>query len=446
MPQKILLVDDEPLNLDLLEQELTHLGYGVEKAESGRAALEMLAAAPSDLVLLDYQMPGMNGIEVLEQIKKTELDLPVIIITAFGTIERAVEAIKSGADDFVTKPFDPDHLALVVSKALERARLKSEVELLSRELAGRYRLVAGKSPLMARAIEEARKAARSRTTVLLLGESGTGKELFARSIHEWSERTNRPFVAINCAGLSRELLESELFGHERGAFTGAHQMKKGKMEAADGGTVFLDEVGDISPELQTKLLRFLQEREFERVGGMHPIAVDVKVIAATNQHLEEAVQRGSFREDLYHRLNVIAIALPTLRDRQEDIPYLADYFLHRFGSEIKKPFSKISEDAMQKLSAYSWPGNVRELANVIERGVVLGDGPCFTADHLPTRVSGSVTMPPQTQTFHDAVNSHRRALIVTALARAQGNRAAAAKALGLHRSHLLKLIKALRIT
>jgi DNA-binding NtrC family response regulator len=445
MSQKILLVDDEPLNLDLLEQELTELGYAIEKANSGRAALEMLAAAPADLVLLDYQMPGMNGIEVLEEIKKHQLHLPVIMITAFGTIERAVEAIKSGAEDFVTKPFDPDHLALVVSKALERARLKSEVALLSQELAGRYQLVAGKSPLMGQAIQEAKKAAHSKTTVLLLGESGTGKELFARSIHEWSERGNRPFVAINCAGLSRELLESELFGHERGAFTGAHQMKKGKMEAADGGTVFLDEVGDISPELQTKLLRFLQEREFERVGGMRPIAVDVKVIAATNQNLEEAVKRGSFREDLYHRLNVIAIVLPTLRDRQEDIPYLADYFLRRFASETKKLFNEISNEALQKLSGYSWPGNVRELANVIERGVVLGDGPCFTVDHLPTRVSGNATASPPTQAFHDAVNSHRRALIVNALARAQGNRASAAKALGLHRSHLLKLIKALRI-
>ena len=353
MPQNILLVDDEPLNLDLLEQELTDLGYGVEKAESGRAALEKLAVTPVDLVLLDYQMPGMNGIEVLEEIKKKQLDLPVIMITAYGTIARAVEAIKNGADDFVTKPFDPDHLALVVSKALERARLKSEVELLTRELAGRYRLVAGKSVAMARVIEEAKKAASSATTVLLLGESGTGKELFARLIHEWSDRSARPFVAINCAALSKELLESELFGHEKGAFTGAHQLKKGKMEAADGGTVFLDEVGDISPELQTKLLRFLQEREFERVGGMHPIGVDVKIIAATNQDLEKAVGRGSFREDLYHRLNVIAIALPSLRDRQEDIHDLADYFLRRFGSETKKTFSEITEDALQKLCVYA---------------------------------------------------------------------------------------------
>ncbi len=446
MPQKILLVDDEPLNLDLLEQELTDLGYGIEKAENGRTALEKLAATPVDLVLLDYQMPGMNGIEVLEEIKKTQPDLPVIMITAYGTIERAVGAIKSGAEDFVTKPFDPDHLALVVSKALERARLKSEVELLSRELAGRYRLVVGKSAVMARAIEEAKKAASSRTTVLLLGESGTGKELFARSIHEWSDRAARPFVAINCAGLSKELLESELFGHEKGAFTGAHQLKKGKMEAADGGTVFLDEVGDISPELQTKLLRFLQEREFERIGGIQPIGVDVKIIAATNQDLEDTVKRGSFREDLYHRLNVIAIGLPSLRDRQEDIPHLADYFLRRFGSETKKTFSEITEDALQKLSTYSWPGNVRELANVLERGVVLGDGPRFTVDHLPTRVIGIGKLSPPTQPFHDAVNSHRRALIVNALARAQGNRATAAKALGLHRSHLLKLIKALDIS
>jgi DNA-binding NtrC family response regulator len=445
MPQKILLVDDEPLNLDLLEQELTDLGYGVEKAESGRAALEKLAVTPVDLVLLDYQMPGMNGIEVLEEIKKNQLDLPVIMITAYGTIERAVEAIKNGADDFVTKPFDPDHLALVVGKALERAGLKSKVELLTRELAGRYRLIAGKSVAMARVMEEAKKAASSGTTVLLLGESGTGKELFARSIHEWSDRAARPFVAINCAGLSKELLESELFGHEKGAFTGAHQLKKGKMEGADGGTVFLDEVGDISPELQTKLLRFLQEREFERVGGMHSIGVDVKIIAATNQDLEEAVKRGSFREDLYHRLNVIAIALPSLRYRQEDIPYLADYFLRHFGLETKKTFSEITEDALQKLCAYSWPGNVRELANVIERGVVLGDGPRFTVDHLPSRVIGNGTLSPPTQPFHDAVNSHRRALIVNALARAQGNRATAAKALGLHRSHLLKLIKALGI-
>jgi DNA-binding NtrC family response regulator len=447
MPQTILLVDDEPLNLDLLEQELTELGYAIEKADSGRTALDKLAGVSPDLVLLDYQMPGMNGVEVLTEIKKRQAELPVIMITAYGTIERAVEAIKSGADDFVTKPFDPDHLALVVKKALEQARLKSEVELLARELAGRYRLVAGKSPTMARVIEQAKKAASSKTTVLLLGESGTGKELFARSIHEWSERAGRPFVAINCVGLSKELLESELFGHERGAFTGAHQLKKGRMEIADGGTVFLDEVGDISAELQTKLLRFLQEREFERVGGTQSIVVDIRIIAATNKDLEEAVKRGTFREDLYHRLNVIAITLPRLRERIEDIPSLADYFLQRVALETKKPFNEITEEALARLCAYSWPGNVRELANVIERGVVLGDGPEFSVDCLPSRLVGDAPIASaETQLFHEAVNSHRRTLIVDALGRAQGNRAAAAKALGLHRTHLLKLMKALRIS
>jgi DNA-binding NtrC family response regulator len=446
MAQTILLVDDEPLNLDLLEQELGEHGYAIEKTDGGPAALQALAATPVDLVLLDYQMPGMNGIEVLGEIRKKYAELPVVMITAYGTIERAVEAIKNGADDFVTKPFDPDHLALVVKKALEKSRLKSEVEFLSRELAGRYHLVAGQSMAMARAVEEAKKAATSKTTVLLLGESGTGKELFARAIHEWSERAARPFVPINCVGLSKELLESELFGHERGAFTGAHQTKKGKMEVAHGGTVFLDEVGDISAELQTKLLRFLQEREFERVGGTRSIGVDIRVIAATNRDLPQAVRCGAFREDLYHRLNVIAIELPPLRERKEDIPALSGYFLRRFAAETKKTFDRIDDEAMRHLCAYAWPGNVRELANVIERAVVLGDGPQLTLADLPIRVLGSIGVAASgSESFHEAVDSHRRALILDALARAEGNRAAAAKALGLHRTHLLKLMKALGI-
>ena len=448
MNPTILIVDDEPLNLDLLEQELSDLGYAVDKADGGKAALDALSAKPAALVLLDYQMPGMNGLEALHEIKKMDPALPVIMITAYGTIDRAVEAIKSGADDFVTKPFDPDHLAMVVKKALERARLKTEVELLTRELAGRYHLITGKSEAMRKVIADAKKAAASKATVLLLGESGTGKELFARAIHEWSERSARPFIAINCVGLGKELLESELFGHERGAFTGAHQMKKGKMEIADGGTVFLDEVGDISAELQTKLLRFLQEREFERVGGTQPIRVDIKIVAATNKNLEDAIKRGSFREDLYHRLNVIAITLPALRERIEDLAALADFFLQRFAVETKKPFAGFTEEALAQLCAYPWPGNVRELANVIERGVVLGDGPQFTFDHLPSRVIGEGAIPPAegAQGFHDAVNSHRRLLIVEALARSQGNRATAAKMLGLHRTHLLKMMKTLGIS
>ena len=446
MSRRILIVDDEPLNLDLLSQELADLGHVTENAASGADALKKMRGFDPELIFLDYQMPGMNGIEVLREIRKQDKNLPVIIITAYGTIERAVEAIKTGADDFITKPFDPEHLAVVVKKALERAELKSEVEFLARELGGRYRLIAGESKLMAQAVEEAKKAANSKSTVLLLGESGTGKEIFARSIHEWSDRKSRPFVPINCVGLSKELLESELFGHEKGAFTGAQQLKRGKMEMANGGTVFLDEVGDISQELQAKLLRFLQEREFERVGGNQPIAVDVRVIAATNRDLEEAVKSGAFREDLYHRLNVIALTLPALRERKEDIAPLADYFLQRFSSETKKVFSEISADARQKLLDYHWPGNVHELANVIERAVVLGDGPTLTLHHLPSRVVGDLVAPSlEGQSYHDAVNNHRRQLILDALTQAQGNRAAAAKALGLHRTHLMKLMKALQI-
>src|SRR5512139_3960974 len=295
MAGNILIVDDEPFNLDLLEQELAELGYATERANNGAQALQKIATANPALVLLDYQMPDMNGIEVLRKVRQTDMDLPVVLITAHGSIERAVEAVKAGADDFITKPFDPEHLAVVVKKALDRAQLKQDVEFLAQELGDRNHLVAGNSAAMASIIHEAKKAAASKSTVLLLGESGTGKELFARSIHDWSERRLKPFVAINCAGLAKELLESDLFGHEKGAFTGAHQLKKGKLEFAHGGTVFLDEIGDLALELQTKLLRVLQEREFERVGGTTKIAADLRIIAATNCNLEAAVSAGAFR-------------------------------------------------------------------------------------------------------------------------------------------------------
>jgi DNA-binding NtrC family response regulator len=447
MASKILIVDDEPFNLDLLEQELDELGFASERANNGAQALQKIARGNPALVLLDYQMPDMNGIEVLRNIRQTDNDLPVVIITAHGSIERAVEAIKAGADDFITKPFDPEHLAVVIKKALDRAQLKQDVEFFAQEFGGRNWLVAGTSAAMRGIVEEAKKAATSKSTVILLGESGTGKELFARSIHDWSERRLKPFVAINCAGLAKELLESDLFGHEKGAFTGAHQLKKGKLEFAHGGTVFLDEIGDLALELQTKLLRVLQEREFERVGGTVKISVDLRIIAATNRDLESAVTAATFRADLYHRLNVIPLTLPPLRERQEDISALANYFLQRCAADTKKKFSTIASDAEEKLLAYSWPGNVRELANVIERAVVLGDGPQLTLHHLPARVIGA--QPPgrsEVTSFHDAINTYRRELIVRALANSQGNRANAAKALGMHRTHFMKLLKALQIT
>ena len=299
---------------------------------------------------------------------------------------------------------------------------------------------------MRQAIETAKKAAASRSTVLLLGESGTGKEIFARAIHNWSERRAEPFIAINCVGLSKDLLESELFGHEKGAFTGAHQLKKGKMELAHGGTVFLDEVGDISAELQTKLLRFLQEREFERVGGTQPIHVDIRVIAATNRELSSSIKEGRFREDLYYRLNVIPISLPPLRERREDIPVLAKYFLRRFAVETKKNFTGITAEAEARLVAYGWPGNVRELANVIERAAVLGQGPEITVEDLSPRIAYSEDEgTADGLSYRAAVDVARADVIRRALATTRGNRAAAARILGLHKTHLLNLMKSLRI-
>ncbi|HXV82902.1 MAG TPA: sigma-54 dependent transcriptional regulator, partial [Candidatus Binatia bacterium] len=382
---RVLIVDDDPASRRLVEVRLRPLGCDVATAGNGEQGLAAIRKDLPDLVLLDLQMPKMGGIEVLRALRKEGIAVPTVVITAHGSIETAVEAMKEGAYDFITKPLDAAHFDLVVRKTLEREALKREVELFSEDAGKRYRLIIGASQKMKEAVETARKAAKSNATVLLLGESGTGKEVFARAIHNWSERKNQPFVAINCVGLSKELLESELFGHEKGAFTGADQQKKGKIELANGGTVFLDEVGDISHELQTKLLRFLQEREFDRVGGVRPIHVDVRIIAATNRDLEDAVKENRFRADLYHRLNVIPISLPPLRVRTEDIAPLAQYFLRRYSSESKKSFHEITTDALAKLGAYHWPGNVRELANTIERAVVLGNGPVMTIQDLPGR-------------------------------------------------------------
>jgi DNA-binding NtrC family response regulator len=443
---RVLIVDDDAASRELLEVRLRALKCEVAMAGDGREALAAIRREMPALVLLDLQMPRMGGLELLRTLRRDGVDLPVIVITAHGSIESAVEAMKEGAYDFILKPFDPKHLEIVVRKALEREGLRRKVEVLAEEADRRYHLVAGKSAKMNDAIETAKKAAASKATVLLLGESGTGKEIFARAIHNWSERKSKPFIAINCVGLSRELLESELFGHEKGAFTGAHELKKGKMELAQAGTVFLDEVGDISPELQTKLLRFIQEREFERVGGVKPISVDVRIIAATNRNLETFVKEGRFREDLYHRLNVVPVALPPLRERREDIPVLSDYFLWRFCSETTKDFTEIAPEAREELLAYDWPGNVRELANVIERAVVLGQGPMVTLKDLPPRITGAALgVRSEPLSYREALEACRRELIVRALNQHQGNRVAAARALGLHEKYLLRLIKSLRI-
>ena len=442
----ILVADDDVDIRDILRDALNSLGARTVTAANGQECLDRAETDAPDLILLDIEMPIMNGLDVLKALKERGNDAAVIMITAYGTIERAVQAMKQGAYDFITKPFELDHVAVVVEKALERVKLKRGLEQLTQDAGERYRLVGGESPKMRQAIETARKAAASRSTVLLLGESGAGKEIFARAIHNWSERKNESFIAINCVGLSKDLLESELFGHEKGAFTGAHQLKKGKMELAQGGTVFLDEVGDISAELQTKLLRFLQEREFERVGGAQPIRVDVRIIAATNRDLSMAIKEGRFREDLFYRLNVIPVSLPTLRERKEDIPVLAEFFLRRFALETKKNFTGIAEEARAKLVASEWPGNVRELANVIERAVVLGEGPELTLDDLPAGITGGeLGDAADGFSYRHAVDVARADVIRRALASTQGNRTAAARMLGLHKTHLLNLMKSLGI-
>jgi two-component system, NtrC family, response regulator AtoC len=442
----ILIADDDADIRDILSETLNSLGSRVITAANGQQCLDKMDKEAPELVLLDIEMPVKNGLQVLKELREKGRDATAIMITAYGTIERAVQAMKEGAFDFVTKPFDLDHIAMVVEKALERERLKRGLERFAEEAGQRYRLIGGESPKMKLAMETARKAAASKSTVLLLGESGAGKEVFARAIHNWSERKHEPFIAINCVGLSKDLLESELFGHEKGAFTGAHQLKKGKMELAHGGTVFLDEVGDISEELQTKLLRFLQEREFERVGGNRPIGVDVRVIAATSRDLSINIKEGRFREDLYYRLNVIPILLPPLRERREDIPILANYFLRRFALETKKNLTGITAEAEAKLVAYEWPGNVRELANMIERAVVLGQGPEVTLDDLPPRIVYSETEnTSEGLSYRAAVDAARADVIRRTLATTRGNRAAAARILGLHKTHLLNLMKSLRI-
>jgi DNA-binding NtrC family response regulator len=442
----ILVADDDPDIRDILRDTLNSLRARTVTATNGQECLDRLEADAPDLILLDIEMPIKNGLDVLKELRRRRDHTTVIMITAYGTIDRAVEAMKEGAFDFITKPFELDHIAVVVEKALERQRLKQGLERFTEEVSARYRLVGGESPKMRSAIETAKKAAASRSTVLLLGESGTGKEVFARAIHAWSERKSEPFIAINCVGLSKDLLESELFGHEKGAFTGAHQLKKGKMEQANGGTVFLDEVGDISAELQTKLLRFLQEREFERVGGTQAISVDIRVIGATNRDLSSAIKDGRFREDLYYRLNVIPISLPPLRERKEDIPVLAKFFLRRFSLDTKKYFTEITHETEARLVSYDWPGNVRELGNVIERAVVLGEGPELTVEDLQPRIAGGdLANAADEYSYRHAVDAARADVIKRALAHTNGNRAAAARILGMHKTHLLNLIKSLGI-
>jgi DNA-binding NtrC family response regulator len=384
----ILIVEDKDSMRTMLCQTLEEEGYRVDMAEHGKKALDLVANKSYDLVLTDLRMPDVDGLKVLEQVKQTDGDTSVILMTAYGTIEDAVAAMKMGAFDFITKPFDTEHLCVLIGRALENRRLVAENTLLRQELFADqgFANIIGKNEKMMDLCDLVKKVSTSDASVLLQGESGTGKELFARAIHSLSERKNGPYIAINCAAIPRELLENELFGSEKGAFTGAAARKMGKFEIANGGTVFLDEIGDMDIALQAKLLRVLQHKNFERLGGTKTVDVDVRVIAATNMELQELIRQKRFREDLYYRLSVFPLQIPPLRERPDDVPALADYFVAKYCRDMKKAMKSFTKEALALLQKYHWPGNVRELENTIERAIILAENKKITPDHLAIRL------------------------------------------------------------
>jgi DNA-binding NtrC family response regulator len=450
---KILVADDEEIMRDVLSALLAGENYIVDLAESGGQALAMLRDNPYDVMLLDLLMPDTDGLEVLQKLQDLEDRPAVIVLTAFATLEKAVKATKLGAFDFIAKPFKNDEILLAVRNALEQRRLRVENLLLKRSLRERYsfRNIIGKSAAMQQVFQLISQVAPSRSTVLIQGESGTGKELVAKAIHASSPRADAPFMTINCGNIPSELLESELFGHVRGAFTGAANSKKGLFEAADGGSLFLDEVATISMEMQAKLLRVIQEREFRRLGGLENIKVDVRIIAATNMDLQEAVRQGAFRDDLFYRLNVIAVKLPPLRERPEDIPLLVDRFIKKYSEENNKDVPPIEPSAMKALLDYDWPGNVRELENVVERAVVLSSGMPVTADLFPKNLSAAFSpalragMPGDPLPLKERVNDYEKSIILAALETTRWNQKKAAEILLVNTTTLSEKLKRFKI-
>jgi DNA-binding NtrC family response regulator len=450
MNSKILIVDDDPDIVMMLEDRLQASGYETVVATEGQQALDQIVHEPPQLILLDLTLPKVSGLDVLKRLSqmKPSDNIPVIVMTAHASIEAAVEAMKEGAYDFLTKPLDGDHLLIVIRKALERDALRRQVAYLRSEVDGRYASIVGNSPSVRYVVEAAQRAAKSDASVLLLGESGTGKELFARSIHQWSPRCAMPLIVINCVALTETLLENELFGHERGAFTGADRQQKGKLEMADGGTVFLDEIGDMSLPLQAKLLRVLQDREFQRVGGSKTVSVNIRIIAATNKDLRQAVRAGQFREDLYFRLNVVTLTLPPLRERSGDVAALAQFFLERHTRDAKRPGMALSAAALDALTCYTWPGNIRELDNVIARAVVLSPKDiiepemlALLADDAALRRRDDASLPYLNLPYHESMEQHSRYIIARAMELAEGNQTKAAESLRLQRTYLARLLK-----
>jgi len=438
---RILVVDDDEITCNLLEEVLGKEGYAVDRALSGQEAIDKGERQSYEVVLTDIKMIGLDGMEVLRAYRQRSPETIIIMMTAFGSIDTAIRAIKEGAYDYVSKPFKLEEIKMTIQRALEQSRLYQENLLYRQELITKYKLenIVGRSPQMLQVYKTIARVAESRSTVLIAGESGTGKELVARAIHFNSPRASKPFVAVDCGSLAETLLESELFGHVRGAFTGAITSKKGLFEEADHGTCFLDEVGDISLSTQAKLLRVLQEHEIKRVGGRETIKVDVRIIAATNKNLEQLVEERRFREDLFYRLNVVSINLPSLRERADDIPLLVDHFLRKYAAENEKPVSRVSSEGLNLLKGYRWPGNVRELENVIERAVTLSHHAVILPEDLPRRLRERpfeeyISSLPS----HLSLSTLEKLYIQKVLEEAGGNKKKAADILGINRRTLYR--------
>ena len=449
----VLVIDDDPAVRDVLQETLTQEGYAVSLAGDGAEGIQVAKETTVQIVVTDFQLPDIDGLEIIDRLTRLDAKIIPIMMTGFGTIETAVRAMKSGAFDFITKPFDPETVAVVVRKAVEFHRLRQENHLLRKAVRDQYRLeqLVGVSEPIRQVLDFVQKVADSDSTVLIQGESGTGKELVARMLHFNSLRKDRPLVPVNCGAIPENLLESELFGHEKGAFTGATHTRMGRFELANGGTIFLDEIGEMSLPLQVKILRVLQEREFERVGGNRTIQVDVRIIAATNQDLESLVEEKRFRHDLFYRLNVIPIVIPPLRERRSDIPLLIDHFLARFNQTKHTEISGIAPDALRLLTEYDWPGNIRELENMIERLVVLKKQGILAAADLPEKICRKTAASELKEQFipfnEDGINLSREVeqyenhLIIEALRKANGVTTRAAQLLHLNRTTLVEKLK-----
>jgi len=442
-PPTLLIADDDPVALDLLAEVLSREGYRVRAAASGEDCLRLAEAEPVDLAIVDLRMPGLDGLQVIQRLATIQPGVPVLVLTAFVTIDTAIEAIRSGAYDYLSKPFRMEEIKVVVRRALEARRLAGENRQYRRELESRYGVqnLQGHSPQMVEVYKLVARVSALETTVLIQGETGTGKELAARAIHYASPRAERPFVVVDCTALPEGLFESELFGHERGAFTGAVSTRRGLLETSDGGTCFLDEIGELAPALQAKLLRLLQERAIRRVGGNEVLPVNVRIITATNRDLGKRVAEGAFREDLYYRLNVVTIVLPPLRERSQDIPLLAQHFLDKYARPAGKPARGFAPETLAVLSGYHWPGNVRELEHAIERAVALSSSEVLVPDDLPVLLrqgpAGDLRLPASRMTLEEV----KQWYVAKVLEEAGGNKVRAAELLGIDRGTLYRILR-----